>query len=73
MSGLRWFGTGCQIVGVFALSGRIVEPAAAFSVMLAGSTAWLVVGLRLREPSLVALNAAFTVSNVLGICRWIAS
>jgi hypothetical protein len=69
---LKWFGTAVQIVGVFALAGRVVEPVAAFAIMMLGSLAWLAVGVRTREGSIIALNLAFTTSNVVGIARWMS-
>jgi drug/metabolite transporter (DMT)-like permease len=67
---LLWAGTLMQISGVFCLSARIAPPAAAFGIMLAGSLIWAVKAARARDWSVAALNAAFTVSNVVGIVRW---
>lgn len=72
LTGLKWVGTGTQVSGVFLLSGRAAEPPVAFAVMLLGSAAWVVAAVSMREWSVVALNAAFTVSNVLGVYRWTA-
>lgn len=69
---LRWFGTAAQIAGVFLLSSRLGKPWQAFGVMLVGSCAWSVTAFRAREWSILALNLAFTASNVLGIWRWVA-
>lgn len=69
---LKWIGTGLQVVGVFMLSSRLSAPWPAFAVMLAGSVAWSVAAARGREWAAMALNLAFTVSNVVGIWRWFA-
>lgn len=69
---LKWIGTGLQVVGVFALAGRLAAPWLAFAVMLAGSVTWSVAAARSREWAAMALNLAFTASNVLGIWRWFA-
>ncbi len=69
---MRWAATAFQIVGVFALSSRAVPPVAAFCVMSVGSTLWLLGAWRGREWPAVALNAAFTLSNAVGIWRWMA-
>lgn len=71
MNRLSIFGTTAQVIGVFALSSRVVPLPSAFGVMLAGSLAWLWIGYHRQDWSLVALNSAFTLSNVIGICRWI--
>lgn len=70
LSILKWAGTVAQIAGVFALAGRPVEPSIAFGVMLIGSSIWVAAAVAMREWSVLALNLAFTVSNVLGIWRW---
>lgn len=67
---MRWAATAFQIVGVFALSSRLVPPVAAFCVMSAGSVLWLSCAWHGKEWPAVALNAAFTLSNVVGIWRW---
>lgn len=72
LTALKWFGTAAQVVGVFLLAGRLIEPWAAYIVMLAGSAAWTLAALQMREWSMMALNAAFTVSNVIGIWRWLS-
>jgi hypothetical protein len=70
LAALKWVGTTAQIVGVFALAGRVVPPFVAFGVMEVGSVAWLIAGGIMRDRSIIALYLAFTVSNVLGLCRW---
>lgn len=73
MNRLKWAGTAAQVVGVFLMSSRVTDPYVAFSVMLVGSVIWAVAAWRSREWSAVALNIAFTASNVLGIWRWLAA
>lgn len=67
---LKWLGTGAQVVGVFLFAGRMVPPSTAYCVMLAGSAAWILAAWRIREWSMLALNLAFTASNLLGLWRW---
>jgi len=44
-----------------------------FVLFLISSVSWTVAGLRMRETSLVVLQGAFTVINVLGIYRWLVA
>lgn len=69
---LKWIGTAAQIAGVFMLSGRLGAPWRAFVVMLAGSLIWSLAAARTRDWAAMALNLAFTLSNLLGIYRWLA-
>lgn len=66
----KWIGTIAQVVGVFLLSTKFCEPVGAFGVMLIGSAAWVVAATLAREWSALTLNAAFTLSNIIGIWRW---
>lgn len=67
---LRWGATAAQVGGVFLLSSRIVPAGEAFGILLAGSTAYMVAAGVARDWPVLVLNAAFTASNILGICRW---
>lgn len=70
LSRLKWGATVAQIVGVFTLSSRVAPAELAFAIMLLGSGAWVVVAWAMAEWSMVALNLAFTASNLLGLWRW---
>lgn len=67
---LKWFGTAAQIIGVFALSGRLADPAVAFGIMLAGSSLWMFAAWRAFDGAAFALNLAFSISNIVGIRSW---
>lgn len=67
---MSWAGTLLQIVGVFGLSTRFICPSVAFATMLTGSVIWMVLAARRKMWSLATLNAAFCVSNVIGIYQW---
>ncbi len=67
---LRWTGTTAQIVGGFALAGRILPPETAFAIMLVGSLSWTIAAWAMREWAMLALNAAFSLCNVIGLWRW---
>lgn len=67
---LKWFGTGAQIAGALALASHVIDPVAAYGVMASGSVCWIIAGAAMKEASLIALNLAFTLINVVGIVRW---
>lgn len=67
---LRWVGALLQVVGVFALSTRAIHPAVAFLIMLVGALALLIEAARKRDWSLATMNAAFSVSNAIGVVQW---
>lgn len=71
LTAMKWLGTGAQVVGVFALAGRLVPPSVAFGIMLVGSLAWSVAASAMRERAMLALNLAFTLSNLIGLWRWL--
>jgi hypothetical protein len=62
-----------QIVGAFAVASRAVEPSIGFGLMLAGNLAWVGASVRMREWSVLTCNAAFAVSNIIGLLQWVAS
>jgi len=65
-----WIATIAQVIGVFGLSTRIVEPHIAFIIMSVGSVGWMFESAKMKLWSVFALNTAFTVSNLIGIYRW---
>ena len=67
---LKWIGTVAQIVGGFAIAARVLPPAIAFEIMLVGSLSWTVAAWSMRQWAMMALNAAFTLFNLIGIWRW---
>jgi len=72
MKAAEWIGTICQVGGVFSLSSREVAPPLAFAIMLVGSSTWTGVAVIRRDWPLVALNVAFSASNILGVYQWLA-
>ena len=68
---LKWTGTAAGILGALLVASNISISGWGFGLFLVSSTAWTAAGLRMREPSLVALNVTFTAINVLGVVRWL--
>lgn len=67
---LKWCGTALQIAGASVMAFRLALPAEAYVVMLVGSVAWLIAGVRMREWSIVLLYVAFTALNIGGLIQW---
>lgn len=68
---MNFVGTAAQIIGVFMLSTRATRPVVAFLVMTVGSCLWALIGLQRQDWSIMAINLAFTASNLIGIWRWL--
>ena len=66
----KWVGTVTGVTGAVLIALNIGAVAAGFALFLISSLLWSAVGLIHREPSLVVLQGAFTVINMLGIYRW---
>lgn len=67
----KWTGTGAGVAGAALIALNVGTVGVGFMLFLVSSVLWIVVGWLHREPSLVVLQAAFTVINVLGIYRWV--
>jgi hypothetical protein len=68
---LKWVGTAFGIAGAVIIALNLPFSGWGFCLFLGSSFAWTVVGVRMRENSLVALNSVFTVINLLGVYRWL--
>lgn len=73
LTALKWIGTATQVAGVFAMASHLVWPPLCYGVMLVGSSAWAAAAWAMGERSMLALNGAFTLSNVIGLWRWWAA
>lgn len=67
----KWVGTTAGICGAVLIALNIDAEVHGFALFLASSLLWTMVAWRQREPSLVALQGAFTVINIVGIVRWL--
>jgi nicotinamide riboside transporter PnuC len=67
----KWTGVAAGVVGatLIALNIGIVEYGYIF--FLVSSLLWMAVGVTQRERSLVVLQLAFTIVNILGLYRWV--
>jgi hypothetical protein len=68
---LKWIGTAGGVTGAILLALNIEVSGWGFVAFLIGSGGWMAAGLIQRETSLWLLNLVFTITNVIGIYRWL--
>lgn len=69
----KWIGAVAGVAGAALVALNLGVVGYGFVLFLISSLLWTGVGLVQREPSLVVLQAAFTVINVVGIWRWMGA
>jgi drug/metabolite transporter (DMT)-like permease len=67
----KWAGTAFGVAGATLIALNLPISGWGFILFLVSSASWTVAGVMMREHSLILLNAAFTVINVIGIYRWL--
>jgi hypothetical protein len=65
---IAWFGTLSSICGSFLVAFSIFV--AGYVAFLTGAVLWLLIALKRKDRALVALNAVFTIANVIGLIRF---
>lgn len=68
---IAWLGTALQIVGAGGMASRLIAPADAYWIMLAGSVVWCGLAGQRRDWPLLTMQATFAALNVIGIVRWV--
>ena len=66
----KWIGTAAGVAGASIIALNLNVVVYGFMLFLISSILWGVVGWVQREPSLLVLQATFTVINLVGIYRW---
>ena len=66
----KWVGTVTGVAGAVLIALNLDVVAYGFGLFLISSVLWAWVGWMHREASLMVLQSAFTVINMLGIFRW---
>ena len=64
MKQLEWFGTISSVVGSFVVAAKVMI--LGYTLFLAGSMAWLIVGAVTKNRPLIVLNGFFFAANVFG-------
>ncbi len=68
---LKWLGTALGVVGALVIALNIPISGWGFVAFLISSVSWTIAGVLMKEPSIVILQATFTVVNLIGIYRWL--
>ena len=68
---MKWVGCIFGSVGALLLAINISISGWGFILFLVSSIAWLLVGVREHEKSLIIMNIVFTVINIIGVARWL--
>ncbi|WP_130472385.1 nicotinamide mononucleotide transporter [Candidatus Magnetaquicoccus inordinatus] len=70
-SPLKWIGTTTGVVGALLVAMNIPQSGYGFLLFLVSSISWFIAAYRMREISLMILQAVFTVINLVGVWRWL--
>jgi hypothetical protein len=73
LSAAKWFGSACGVAGAIMIALNLGLVIYGFWLFLISSVLWSAIGWRQRETSLVVLQVAFTIINVIGIYRWLGT
>jgi len=68
---LRWVGTVTGVMGALVLALNIPVSGWGWVLFTISSLSWTIAGLVLKDMSLVVLQAAFVVVDVIGVWRWL--
>lgn len=68
---LQWAGCATGVAGALLLALNTKHSGWGFVLFLVSNTLWAAFGVLTNAPGLVATQAIFTVTSLLGICRWL--
>ncbi|MBF0186280.1 MAG: nicotinamide mononucleotide transporter [Magnetococcales bacterium] len=68
---LKWLGTTTGVAGALLVAMNIPQSGYGFLLFLVSSISWFIAAYRMREISLMILQAVFTVINLVGVWRWL--
>jgi hypothetical protein len=71
MKTLKWTGTAAGVAGATLVALNLPFSGWGFVLFLVSSISWMVAGALHKDNPLVALNFVFTLTNLLGIWRWL--
>ena len=69
----KWLGSACGVAGAIMIALNLGLVIYGFALFLISSVLWSAIGWLQRETSLVVLQVAFTIINVIGIYRWLGT
>lgn len=65
MKYIKWFGTLASIIGAFLVANAF--GLIGYICFTFGSVSWLIVGIKEKDYSLIALNGTFFIANLMGL------
>ena len=68
---LMWSGSGLGIAGSALLAARVAASGWGFAMFWLSNLLWLAAGVMMGEPSIWTLMMVFTVTNSIGVYRWL--
>lgn len=68
---LQWAGCATGVTGALLLALNTKHSGWGFVLFLVSNALWAAFGILTNAPGLVATQAIFTVTSLLGICRWL--
>ena len=69
----KWLGSARGVAGAIMIALNLGLVIYGFALFLISSVLWSAIGWLQRETSLVVLQVAFTIINVIGIYRWLGT
>lgn len=70
-SAVKWVGTATGVSGAFILALNIPLSGWGWTLFLVSSLSWTFAGLVMRDTSLVVLQFAFVIVDLIGVWRWL--
>jgi hypothetical protein len=71
LTAAKWIGTGAGVSGAVMIALNLCLVIYGFGLFLISSILWSTIGWLQREMSLLVLQGAFTIINIVGIYRWL--
>lgn len=73
LSAAKWIGTAAGVSGAVLIALNLGMAVYGFGLFLVSSLLWALAGWMQRETSLVVLQGAFTIINIVGVARWLGT
>ena len=68
---LKWVGTATGVIGAFILAVNLPLSGWGWVLFATSSLCWTIAGMVMHDYSLVVLQSAFFVVDIVGIWRWL--
>lgn len=68
---IQWAGCALGVLGSFLLATNSRFSGYGFLAFLGSNAMWITYGLMVAAPALIVMQAAFTLTSLLGVYRWL--